>query len=349
MSIEHDRVNNFDALRLVGAVLVLLGHAYPLNGRGSFPQAMGSPLAVLGVLIFFAVSGYLITQSWSRESRLLPYLKKRALRIFPALAVVVLLTTFVLGPAVTALSTGAYLTHPGTWLYLANIPLFPVYSLPGVFGELPYSGAVNGSLWTLPIEFACYLMVPLVFLLPDRWRAPGFLALAVVFTSAGLVFAANEFTVVIYGTSLTQALAIWPYFMVGAAIAASRGRIPLRLDVALVALVGALVLESVSSGTADFVWRLALPYLIITFGSMQTPVVRRIGRYGDFSYGLYLVAFPVQQLVVFLWPAVPFGVSVLLTILFSGAFAIASWHVIEKPALRLKSVTWRPREVIPES
>jgi peptidoglycan/LPS O-acetylase OafA/YrhL len=341
VNLAHDRVNNFDAIRLFGAVLVLVGHAYPLHGLTDYPTMWGSPVAVLGVVVFFSLSGYLITTSWQRDRNLPRYLRKRALRIFPALAVVVALSAFVVGPVVSSLSVGQYFSGTGVWSYLANILLFPIYTLPGVFDTLPYAGVVNGSLWSLPIEFACYLLVPLIALAPERARAWVFVAAALVSGVVSEILTANDTAIVVYNSSLAQATGVWPYFMIGAAIACARGRLPVRLDVAVVALLVTSLFDSVRPEAADFLWWFVLPYAIIAIGSVATPVASRFGRFGDLSYGVYLYAFPVQQLLMLVAPQLPFLASVSATAIISAAAAFASWHLVEKQALKWK--TGRPK------
>ena len=120
------RTNNFDALRLFGALAVIVGHGYHLTGRPDYvPFVLGYPIHTLGVVIFFAISGYLITASWQRNSRLVPYFLARGLRIFPGLFLVVLVSVLVLGPLVTTLATGDYAQASQTFDYLSNLRLEP--------------------------------------------------------------------------------------------------------------------------------------------------------------------------------------------------------------------------------
>lgn len=152
----HARENNFDFLRFFAAALVLFAHSYPLVGRRE-----DEPLTLLtgyekggsiAVGVFFVMSGYLIASSWLASSSPKSFLIKRALRIFPALIVAVLLSAFVIGPLVTQFDLGRYLAADGTWTYLQNILLVTRYELPGVFTGNLYPDVVNGSLWTLPLE-----------------------------------------------------------------------------------------------------------------------------------------------------------------------------------------------------
>jgi peptidoglycan/LPS O-acetylase OafA/YrhL len=153
-------MNSFDLLRLAAALLVIFHHTRVLQGLSSITWG-ASDLGELGVGVFFVISGYLITASYDRSASLKDYLVKRVLRIEPALVVCLAVTALVFGAASTTLSFGDYFASPGVWLYmLRNALLYPVtYELPGVFAHNPFTAAVNGSLWTLRLEFTCYLAV----------------------------------------------------------------------------------------------------------------------------------------------------------------------------------------------
>jgi len=342
----RDRSNNFDAIRLLGAVMVLVGHTYPIAGRPYSPPLWGGSIQTAGLVLFFSLSGYLIYRSWSFDSRLLPYLAKRSLRIFPALVVVVLVSMFVLGPLLTRLSITEYASNIHLWEYLKNIVLSPVYALPGVFETNPIPNAVNGSLWSLPAEFACYLMVPVVALLPKVSRGPTFFVLALGSGILSEWMSAGSIRIVIWGTDLAQATSVWPYFLMGAAIASAGAWLSLRVDVGFIALLGATILAGVIPQFASIPYWIGLPYAIIAFGSSSTPVVKRAGRFGDFSYGIYLWAFPIQQTVVFLWPNQTVPLIVAITTVAAVGLAFLSWHLIEKPALSFKRFV-EPRVVLP--
>ena len=156
------RDNVFDVLRLAAAMAVLLSHCYPLTGREEpVARVVGETLGDLGVSVFFAISGFLVARSGAHSPGLRPFAAKRALRLLPALIVCVWLLALVLGPLLTTLSPGDYLTTPQTLIYPLRSSVLITFAgrLPGVFEHNPFIGAVDGSLWTLPLEACCYVMV----------------------------------------------------------------------------------------------------------------------------------------------------------------------------------------------
>ncbi len=330
------RSNNLDGLRLLGALAVIFGHAYPLVGREfENPIVAGYPVQTLGVVIFFSISGYLITASWSRTKNPVTYLAARCLRIFPALIVVVLVCMFVVGPLVTVLPTSQYFDAPNFWTYLDNIILRPQYELPGVWADLPYPNAVNGSLWTLPAEFFCYLLVPLVFLVPRQLRIP-FIGLLLAW-SVWYSMTPPLDSMVIWHSRISENALMWAFFAMGAILRlmAERG-MKFRTDVAVGLLALHLVLAAtLPQHTTKVAW-LFLPYVVLTIGLASTPYVRRASRFGDLSYGLYLWAFPVQQLVIDLWGVQRMSVNLLVVTAITAALALASWHLVEHPSMKLK-------------
>ena len=349
MSSSAPRSNNLDALRLLGAAAVILGHAYHLTGRPTLvPGLFAYPVSTIGVVVFFSISGYLITASWSRNPHVVSYTAARALRIFPALIVVVLLTVFVLGPAVTTLPVGEYFdsrTTPSpqapdldTLRYLMNIAMQPQYYLPGVFtADVPYPNAVNGSLWTLPAELFCYVMVPLLCLVPRFARPLTFAAALAVSLVLAAVPALDS--PVIWGSRISDAAGMWVFFATGALLrlAHERWRGFFRTDVAVVLCLAYLVVISILPVWTPRISWLALPYIVLTMGLASTPYVRRAARFGDLSYGMYLVGFPVQQLVVVYVGIVSMSLNLVLVVAISAVLSLVSWHLVEAPSMRLKN------------
>ncbi|WP_256366968.1 acyltransferase [Acidisphaera sp. L21] len=327
------RENNFGAIRLIAALLVIYGHGEDMRGLAT-PILWSRPVAQIGLDLFFCVSGYLIYDSWLRDQRLNHFLAKRALRILPGLAVCVVFCIAVIGAADTALPLGRYFRHHGTWQFLLNIAFYLKLYLPGVFTHRLLGGAVNGSLWSLLPEVLCYLAVPLICLAPGRLRGAVLLVVAVVCGGGGLYMFAYHPTgySLIYSADPKYVLVEVPFFMAGAIWRQVRVRVPalLRLDIAVLMCVATFALPvAIGSYSVPLRW-FTLSYTIIAFGEASTPGLRDALRYGDLSYGAYLYAFPIQQL------ALEYGDSLVLPTIVTFAIAFLSWHLVEQPALRLK-------------
>lgn len=334
------RGNNLDLVRFVAAALVLVSHSYTLTGYGGEPALFAyGTLGGLAVVVFFLISGFLVTASWQRNPHLLAFARNRALRIMPALVVVVLLCVLVLGPWLTTLPLGEYLVHPQTRQYLANVTFTRLhYALPGVFADNPYANAVNGSLWTLPIEVAMYVGVALLAL-SGLLRRSAVLVLAIVLGVAWfgggkdwIDGAAPHLPRVLPPSPVVQ-LGLW--FWTGSVLWLFRDHVRYRGWIALLLLIAARLVQGTLPGA--LLLHVALPYAVFWFAQADLGQLRRFGRHGDFSYGMYLYAFPVQQTIAHFGGARwPFPVYIAVCLATTLVCAVASWHWIEAPALRLK-------------
>lgn len=340
-----NHINNLDALRVVAALMVIHGHGWDLSGAGG-SGLWGVPFARVGLDVFFSISGYLVTASWERSPRLSLFLTKRALRIFPGLIACVLLTVVVLGPAMTTLPLSVYFGSPTTTGYLANIALLNQLFLPGVFTGLLERGAVNGSLWSLLPEFICYLSVPVFALLVVRSQVIVLVVTAVICGGIGLVMfygQSEPVIVMVYHVDMRYALVEVPFFLIGAALYRldrQWGEPFWRADICLVLFCTNYIITAyLDWWNIPFEW-FSLPYMVIAFGRLSMPVLRRASRFGDLSYGLYLYAFPVQQAVLAIWPQARY--PVLLCAMLTVPLAFLSWHLVESPVLQWRERLRRP-------
>lgn len=325
------RENNFDFLRLLAALLVLVSHQFALSGRHEPLTPIGS-WGGTGVLIFFAISGFLIAGSWSHDPHLGRFLVRRSLRIWPGLAVALVLIALVLGPLVSSLDAHAYYRSPVTWNYFNQLGLWKFESmLPGVFASNPVPQSANGSLWTIPIEVRCYLVLAflgMLGLMRKSWLLPiAFVGFAIWFF---FLFRLG------YEWPIRTQLQMGVVFFCAASMYQLRGLWEGRRLITwacVLAAVGALWF----GGWQEVAATLGVPLVVVLAGTGSTPVLRRAGRYGDISYGLYIYAFPVQQTWVWLGGAdLPMAVGVMGCTLITGVLAWLSWVWVERPALRLK-------------
>ncbi len=337
-----DHHNNLTALRWFAAGLVLYGHAFVFLGLPEPLFLQWVPMGPLGVYIFFAISGYLVAQSWERDPHVLRFLAKRALRIFPGLAVCTLLSVLVLGPLLTTLDAGTYWRNEHTRGYLTNMALYITYHLPGVFANNRLPHAVNGSLWSLPVEFFMYLLLAFLGLLAAAFKAVSNRLLAWTLGVMALVFmllaalwaGTTTEALVIYRTDLRQVPMCGVYFLVGASLFCFKLNKYFTLSNVLLALVLWLCLGVQPHWFAMAAW-VVLPFVVLAFGLARQPwLVRMHAR--DYSYGIYIYAFPVQQTLVSFWPEMALPAYLLSTLVITVALAALSWHFVEKPALKLK-------------
>ena len=332
--------NNFDFLRLFAAGLVLISHLSTLSGTKDdrlliLLDSLG--LGGLGVSIFFVISGYLVMQSWVNGAVPHRYASRRALRIFPGLIAVVLLTMLVLGPLVSKFSPLEYFREPNVLRYLNALLLFPMpFALPGVFYDNPYPVAVNGSLWTLPYEAAMYLLLPL-FARPKLvdsatyWVSVAVLFIIASASSAGPSLAAPT----VWFMSTTWLYHFGAFFFYGAALSVLQR----KFGAPNLAVAGAFLLILILSWHSQWtglIRHLLLGYVVIALGLRATPFLKSAGRYGDFSYGIYIYAFPVQQTLVHFGLARNVFLNVLYLTTITLLLAVLSWVLVEKPALLMK-------------
>jgi peptidoglycan/LPS O-acetylase OafA/YrhL len=326
--------NNLDIVRFAAAVMVLYSHSFDLLGLRSPLFLSWLPLGPLGVYIFFTISGYLVSESWDRDSNLLRFFHRRLLRILPGLVVCTLLTVFVLGPLLTSLSLKDYLANPHTSRYLQNIALNISYYLPGVFEHNRIPNAVNGSIWSLPVEFLMYIVVAFAGVLHGgRWLMA---SLAITSALVSLLWAqVSQDMLVVYNFDLRQAFLCGTYFWVGACIQKFDLKRYLTLSVGMLALLAMLSLEPWTKYLSWASWVL-LPIVVLSFGFAYSPLLKRLTSTGDYSYGIYIYAFPVQQTVAYLWPNISIGPYILICLVVTLVFAVMSWHLVEHRALLLK-------------
>jgi peptidoglycan/LPS O-acetylase OafA/YrhL len=328
------RLNSFDGLRLLGATVVLISHSFALTGR-SEPMLGTATLGTVGVYMFFGISGFLITQSWVREPRLGVYVAKRALRILPALIAVLILTAFVIGPLVTTVSLHDYFTSSLPWKFVAkNVVMLPNGQLPGVFASNPYPFSANGSLWTLTNEVHAYAIVALLGLAGlyrRRILAVGALAVVVLLCKH---FGNDQ------GHGIVEPR-LMIAFALGALLYLWRDHVPWQASVAAVLAILTVALAGSKFGVGMLL--IAVPYLSIYLAYRLPKAGDAITRHGDFSYGLYVWAFPFQQVLAHLWHSVTPWAMTAICLPATTCAAIASWHLVERPALKLKArVSWRP-------
>ena len=356
--LSDTRRNNFDFLRFFFASLVILTHAYSLvtpsqEGREPLAALTHGRISFGSVAVdcFFAISGFLITQSWVRTDGTADYLKKRILRVYPGWTVALLFCVLVVAPVLRP-GHGLALHDKDTYSFLSQLLLHNT----GVLKILPGIGLPNGSTWTIPFEIMCYLLVAALGLLGWLRRPLAVAALGVLLLTA-LNLPALRLLPMNWPPFGSHPLPyigwMWPlpqfvtYFLSGMLFFLFRDRVPhspwlFAASVALVTLtLGRLPLAGllfVALPTAGF-------YALFYLAFLPLGPLHAWAKHGDLSYGVYLYAYPIQRLLVagqghgyLLSPAALFLLAWALACL----AAVVSWRLVERPALRLKPRAARP-------
>ncbi len=334
------RRNSLNALRLLLATLVIVSHSWPIGGYGDDPGIGDLSLGEWAVAGFFAISGYLITMSRVRSRSFGDYLWRRVLRIYPAFLVVLVVVAFAFAPlSVVVSGEGTWTVGEAATYVVRNLGLrVTQMGIPGTLEGVPYADAWNGSLWTLWYEFLCYLVLGVaVTLLPERWVGPATIGAAVACPAAVILIIAAG----VPSLALLNAVTLGGYFAAGAVLFSYRDRVPMRgwLAAASAVLIVVAAMTSTFRGIAGF----PVAYLMLWLG-VALPL-SAVGAKNDLSYGMYVYAFPVQQMLAIVLAGVvlPPAVFVMLAIAATVPFAAASWFLVEKPAMRLKSLRWGRR------
>jgi peptidoglycan/LPS O-acetylase OafA/YrhL len=341
------RGNNFDFMRLALAVLVILSHSYLLiQGSEAREPAMlfsHQQVTIGGIAVdsFFIMSGFLITASALRSRTAFEYLRKRVSRIYPAFIVAAVFALVVVAPlAATQFTYASPLARLGD--FIQNTLRLRAFSYTAAFANNPNPNIINGSLWSVQYEFWCYLGVLLLavtsLLKRRRW-------IAGIFVCAWLVsipYAIYGWTRWPLGGRILGPLFGWPpgwarmlpLYLAGVTFYLYREKIPQKnwLGMASLAL---LIIACWMKLGFTLLFPIAGAYLLFWFAFTPKIRLHRFGRFGDFSYGTYLYAYPIEQLLVKyahhpLLPLVLFVGATPLTL----ACAVASWYGVERRFLR---------------
>lgn len=350
--------NSLGLLRLVLAALVIFDHAFPLGGFGEDPfwkltkgQASLGSIAVLG---FFAISGYLIAKS-AASADSVQFLWRRTLRIFPAYWLVLLVTAFLVAPVIWV-SGGQplvdYFTLSGagpvgyiTKNFTLQIGTYGIYDLLAAttpYGEEVGASVFNGSLWTLLYEWQCYLVVGVLGLFGILTRArlvvpllTGFIGLMLLMSMVSW----DALTEFVPALADRQLLALTFTFLIGSTFAVYSRKIP--FDHRLGIFAGILFVLTLRWGGFAIVGTAAGAYFLFYLAARLPARFQWIGAKNDYSYGVYIYGFLVQQVLAF-YGAHKLGYVpyVIFALVLAFGCAWISWHLVEKRAMALKD--WGP-------
>lgn len=346
----NSRDNNFNLIRFVAAVMVLFSHCFPLLFGSSetepLKQLVGMSFGGIAVDIFFISSGFLIANSLFSKNDLISFIWARILRIYPGLIVALCICVFILGTFFTTYSVERYLTDPQTYIFLiknAFLFLGEEANLPGVFESLPWRNTVNGSLWTLPFEVRAYLFLVIISILLShinidlkRFNFQKTIYLFVPLFGGGIYIMDHFYKFLPISYLASEDFRLYSMFFIG--VASCKFKNSLVLSKRLFYIASFLLIVSTLNSDVFFItYNCLIFYIVFYLAYIPRGNIRKFNQVGDYSYGIYIYAWPIQQSLVALLPDINiinlFIYSLVLTLIFS----YFSWHIIEKKALKLKS------------
>ncbi len=323
----NGKSNVIDFLRFIAAALVIFSHSYAITAAGDDPLRTVSKQEItfgeLAVAFFLFVSGLYVTKSLLTKQNVRGYVTGRLRRIYPLFITVVVLTVFVMGPIMTTLPVREYFASKTTYAYLSYLVMIPNYSLPGVFTDNPMS-VINGSLWSLILEILCYMMLLIAYKLGllDRKR------LRILTILSGLCIAV--IFVVKWQTLYRFVAYLRPLFCFVSGICFYVFREEIRytwrwIAVAVLGLACCVLANCYSLATIVF-----LPYLLCAVMDKNPVWLQKMAVISRYSYAMYLIGFPIQQVVY----ATGLGTIVITNTCYSLLFDIVGaailYHTIEK-------------------
>jgi len=352
VTVNHN--NNFTLIRFIAASMVLYSHMFTLLGEKFHPYAknFGLTLGVVGVDIFFFTSGFLVTASLLTRKDIFAFAWARFLRIYPALLFAVIFSISV-GAYFTILPMDNFFAHSLVHkFFLHNTSLIGgiTYFLPGdVFSDNIHHG-VNGSLWTLPWEVKMYFILLffglLTFYKPSLITQRGLVVLSGLIVTVSLVLLFSNYLFhFITSVHIKPALRFLPLFFMGSIIYLLKDKV--ILSKRLFVLIVISILLSIGNPKLYYVLHyFFIGYIILYIAYIPKGKILFFNKLGDYSYGLYIYAYPVQQSVIALNPGISainaFYISFAITLL----LAVLSWHLLEKRMLGYKNSYFKLKDFV---
>lgn len=327
--------NNFDIIRITAALLVIYGHSYALTNSSEVDlirRIVGFDYAgSIAVKIFFFLSGLLVTNSIITNNDIFKYSLSRVFRIFPALIACLFITSFILGPLMTNLSLYEYLTSSEPFKYFINNTILKSnYFLPGVFDDHRYT-SVNGSIWTIPYEVSCYITLAFISLigLLNNKKLSLFIYVVII-----LDLINNGEYIYSWVNGNHEVISLGFCFATGSIFAIHKENIDINISILIASW---LLFYSLVDSSINFIFFYVAVFISVLYLSSLS-IVKKIKMHGDYSYGVYLWGWPVQQIFIYLMPLSSPLVNFSISSVVAVSIGAISWYLIEKPMMNINKI-----------
>ncbi len=322
--------NCFDFLRFFFAVNILIAHLHVLSQSETLEILNYISDVSISVRGFFVLSGFLVAKSYINTSSLKEYFIKRAKRILPAYLFVVTLSAACLF-FFSSYNFSEYFSDGNVYKYLGWNFVFLNFMhpcLPGLF-ENNLMCAVNGSLWTLKVEEGFYIVLPLIFYFIKRTRKPLLILVSLYFLSQFYWFFLDS---VLNKPLLAKQLPGYLSYFVTGIILFLNFKFVLEHKIKIVVIaIMLLLLPSFIDLNMNLFYPFAFGTVII-ITAFSLPFLNNFGKYGDFTYGMYIYHFPIIQIFkqYNLFEKNNPTIMAISVLFITFSFAVFSWFVIER-------------------
>lgn len=330
-----DRKNNFDFIRIVLACLVFLAHLHDLNSNTNTFNFLSFISSVLAIKGFFIISGYLITTSYyNNEFNLKKYYLNRFARIYPAYIVVVLLS-FMFLSLLSSSSIADYLLNYFNLKYLISNLMFLNFLQPGLEGVFEHNPmpAINGALWTIKIEVMFYLILPLIIKFLHSMSSKNKIIILSAIYCLSIAYSYFFSKIIVIPTLEKQLPGHMDLFACGILCYYIKDDLKKYCNWLILPCIVALFFESYFHSE---IFKPISLTVFIMFIALNFKALNNFGKFGDFSFGIYLIHFPIIQTFIalgyFKENPIMYSLICFITILI---LSIISWNFIEKPSLKL--------------
>lgn len=326
--------NNLDLIRIVAAIMVIYGHSFYLANAYGEKEPIKKLLeftysGTIAVMLFFFISGILVTNSILNNDNVKKFIVSRFFRIYPAFFAVIIITSFIIGPLITKMNYHNYFSSEWFLYYVKNNLLLNIsYNLPGVFGDNIYKNAVNGSLWTISWEVYCYMLVASIYVIFGKSNKNILSLICVTIILMPYLNLNNDFFI---SSTNKDAYLLAPIFACGALFAINKEKITLNIFLPISFFVLFIFVKAPDIKYILFYLFTGTSALYLSSMSL----IKRINIKYDISYGVYLWGFLIQQLIYMINPNLSLITNQLLCIILSIIAGFLSYVLIEKPFMSL--------------
>lgn len=326
----ENRNNSFDIIRLIAAFMVLYSHQFSLSGLQEPIFLKWNSLGYIAVAIFFSISGYFMPKSFGRSDNFIRFIIKRCKRIFPGLFACSIFMYCFIGVIFNTNSISEYLLSGDALTKVIRNSVFIQEQVPGVFSNFKYKEIINGSLWTLPIEFTCYILIGFFLSISNSWKSPAILLLTSVIATIALNYQTDLYA---YYSVPFKFLALFMIpFSLGSLLSFTESSW-WRYRFKIIAVSFLMLLATNAKPEIQIIGLLCVTTITIISGlSIKDTVIN--GRF-DISYGVYIYAFPVQQIMINLVTH-DFYLSLLISSVCTIILSSISYRYVERPFLTRK-------------